>query len=539
MSNADPSGPPQRTFGRPTGTQPIAPPNAGRPSPRPWWRVRPSTVVIIGAVLIMVASVAVIPIITPAVDRWLAAHRPAPAPAVPHDPGPPVSTGSNTRGGPGVGDPYFPDYGSSGYNARKYTIDLNWNPDAHILSGSTRMDATSDHLLRSFYVDLVLPVTKITVNGRPATFSRQSLYDVRINPEHAVAAHARFHVSVTYAGNPADYHIGNTRPWLVTGDEVSAAGEPEGSAWWYPANDHPSDPATFDVSVRVPAGLDVISNGRLLSRDSRNEAGFDTWHWATPETLDTYQSLLSIGRYQIKQGTADGLPYVYAVSEQLSQRQRAKAFANLALTPKIISDEESIYGPYPYDAIGGLVTGHNLWYDGLESATRPVYAARDMTSGNASGLLTHELAHMWFGDHVTLKQWNDIFINEAYASFTQWWRTEKTGGRSADAQLLKTYDDYAKKPDLWQISMIDPGRDHLFDAVYLRGPMTLQALRNVIGDHAFFKLARQWAQRGGVHSLEDWMVMAEQVSGKNLDGFFQAWLYGPTAPARTRANGLA
>lgn len=537
MSNADPPGTPRRTFGRPPATPP-APPPPSRPSSRSGPRVQPSTIVIITAVLIMVASLAVIPVVSPAVDRWLQPHRP-PGHSVPHDPGPPVSTGNRHRGGPGVGDPYYPDYGSSGYDARKYTIDLNWAPASHTLSGSTVIDARAEHLLRSFYVDLVLPVTRITVNGTPASFARESTYDVRIMPRHAVAAHADFHVRVTYGGNPADYRFGNITPWIVTGDEVSAASEPEGSAWWYPADDHPSDPATYDVSVRVPAGLQVISNGRLISRHSRNEVGFDTWHWATDQTMDTYQSLLSIGRYEIKQGTADGRPYVYAVSDRLSARQRARAFANLARTPEIIADEESIYGPYPYGEIGGLVPGHELWYDGLESATRPVYAARDMTSGNASGLLTHELAHMWFGDHVNLKQWNDVFISEAYASFTAWWRTEKTGGRSADDQLAKTYDDYADKPDFWHISMSDPGRDHLFDVVYLRGPMTLQALRHVIGDDAFFRLARRWAQRGGVHSLEDWMRMAEQVSGKNLDGFFQAWIYGPVAPARTRANGLA
>ncbi|WP_188895361.1 M1 family metallopeptidase [Microlunatus endophyticus] len=537
MSNAEPPEPTQRTFGRPprpgapAPSDPVVPPGPGR-------RIQPSTIVIIALVVIMVVGTAIVPVLTPVVDRWLDQRRP-PDHSVPHDPGPPVSTGSSDRGGPGVGDPYYPDYGSSGYDARKYTINLNWAPKTQKLSGTTTIDARSDHELLSFYVDLVLPVTKITVNGRPARFDREGSYDVRIVPQRAIRAHKAFSVTVTYGGNPANHRIDNVEPWSVTGDEVTAAGEPEGSAWWYPANDHPSDPASYDVSVRVPAGLDVISNGRLVSRDTGHEKSFDTWHWVTPQTLDTYQSLLSIGHYEIEQGTAGRWPYVYAVSDNLSAADRKKAFANLELTPKIISAEENVYGPYPYDAIGGLVTGHDLWYDGLESATRPVYDARDMTHGNASSLLAHELAHMWFGDHVTLKQWNDIFISEAYASFSQWWYAEKTGGRSAASQLQRTYDQYANTPELWHISMIDPGRDHLFDAVYLRGPMTLQALRTVIGDEAFFRLARTWAQRGGVHSLEDWMKLAERISHQDLTGFFQAWIYGPTAPAKTKANGLA
>lgn len=533
MSSADP--PPERSFGRPPAADftPVPPEPA-----KPRWRVQASTIVIIAAVLIMIVGVAVVPVLSPVVDRWLQQRRP-PDHSVSHDPGPPVSTGTKNSGGPGVGDPYYPDYGSSGYNALKYTIDLAWAPDTHRLFGVTRIDARADHELQSFYVDLVLPVTSVWVDGVRARFSRESTYDVKITPAHTVTAHTVFHINVRYGGNPANYHLGAINPWIVTGDEVTAAGEPEGSAWWYPANDHPSDPASYDVTVTVPDGLEVISNGRLISSTVDPETGLEAWHWKTPETLDTYQSLLSIGHYQIRRGMADGLPYVYAVSDQLSRSDRAKAFANLAKTPKIISTEASVYGPYPYDAIGGLVTGHNLWYDGLESATRPVYDKRDLTRGDASSLLAHELAHMWFGDHVTLKQWNDIFDSEAYASFSQWWYAEKTGGPTANSRLRKTYNDYLKSPGFWQVSMTDPGRDHLFDAVYLRGPMTLQALRNVIGDQAFFELSRRWAQRGGTHSLEDWMELAHQVSGKDLNGFFQAWLYGPTPPAKTRANGLA
>ena len=86
--------------------------------------------------------------------------------------------------------------------------------------------------------------------------------------------------------------------------------------------------------------------------------------------------------------------------------------------------------------------------------------------------------------------------------------------------------------------MIDPGRPHLFDAVYVRGPMTLQALRNVIGDDAFFRLARDWAQATGSRSLEEWMAAAQAVTTVNLDPFFQAWIYSPSAPARTAENGF-
>jgi len=282
----------------------------------------------------------------------------------------------------------------------------------------------------------------------------------------------------------------------------------------------------------------VISNGRLVSRDDRTEVGFDTWRWVCDQPMNTYQSFISIGQYALRQGSAGGRPYVYAVSEQLSAPARRAAFKNLAKTPQIVADLESYWGRYPYRQLGGLVPAHRMWFAGLEAATRPIYDAASITRGDATDLLTHELAHMWYGDHVPVKQWNDIFNSEGYASFSEWLRTERTGGRSADAALRATYQRLKDNDDFWRVTMIDPGRDHLFDAVYYRGPMTLQALRNVMGDDAFFRFSRDWATRGRPSSLEQWMAAAQTYTSTDLTPFFDAWIRGDTAPAPIAANGL-
>ena len=107
-------------------------------------------------------------------------------------------------------------------------------------------------------------------------------------------------------------------PWRTGDDEWTVAGEPESSAWWYPANDHPSDPALLDVSVRVPKGYQAISVGRLASKDTAQEADFDTWHWVMSEPMPTYASFLAIGHYELREGKADGRPYVYAASTRFS-----------------------------------------------------------------------------------------------------------------------------------------------------------------------------------------------------------------------------
>jgi aminopeptidase N len=107
-----------------------------------------------------------------------------------------------------------------------------------------------------------------------------------------------------------------------------------------------------------------------------------------------------------------------------------------------------------------------LGFGGLETQTRPVYGARSILNQDFSpGLLDHEQAHMWFGDNVTVRQWNDIFTNEAYASWAEWGVTERAGGRKTNDVLNRAYERLKDRDDFWKITMINPGKAHLFDAV--------------------------------------------------------------------------
>ena len=107
---------------------------------------------------------------------------------------------------------------------------------------------------------------------------------------------------VAYSGKPGEIKQGDVQPWLATDGEWTVAGEPESSAWWYPANDHPSDPALMDVSIRVPAGMEAISVGRLESADAGNEKNFDTWHWIARQPMATYLNFMTIGQLRAEAG---------------------------------------------------------------------------------------------------------------------------------------------------------------------------------------------------------------------------------------------
>ena len=501
------------------------------PPPAPV-RHRPHRVAYLFAFLLPLALVAVLAAPFGLVWAWArqSPNQPPAAAAATPDPA--------RAGQPGVGDPYFPTYGSSGYDALSYQIFVDWDADRESLTGTTTITAKATQPLRSFFYDLALTTTSVTVNGAPATFAKRGFQDVEVTPAAPIAAGATFQVEVGYSGAPGRVKKGKG-PWWVTGQEWTVAGEPESSAWWFPANDHPSDPARVDISVRVEAGTEVISIGRLESRDTGREQDFDTWHWVADRPVVTYATFLSIGQYDLRTGDADGRPFLYAVSRQLPADQRARAFATLEKSGPAVRQLEAMFGPYPFADLGGVVPAHSMWFGGLETQTRPVYDRRAiLDEGFGEDLVVHELAHMWYGDNVTLRQWNDIFCNEAYASWAQWGYAERVGGPDANKQLNAAYERTRSKPAFWQVTMIDPGASHLFDAVYLRGPMALQALRNLIGDDAFFTLAREWGQRPGTRSLEEWMVMAQASTKIDLLPFFQAWIYSPTAPARTAANGF-
>ena len=222
-------------------------------------------------------------------------------------------TGSSD-GQPGVGDPYYPDAGSSGYDATKYQIAVNWDPVTETMTATTTISARALQPLSSFYFDLALQTDRVSVNGKDAAFEKRGFADVRVLPAEPIPADSDFEVVVHYSGAPGKITPRDVRPWWSSGKEWIVAGEPESAAWWFPSDDHPSDPALMDISVRVPTGLQVVSVGRLESKGHRREADSTPGAWS-PANRWPPIGFRSIGKYQLVEGIADQRPYVYAVSD--------------------------------------------------------------------------------------------------------------------------------------------------------------------------------------------------------------------------------
>ena len=521
MSSVDPR------WGPPTG-----PPAGGPLPPQP----RPPGFVYLLAVVLPLALVAALLLPLGLAEVW---RRVAPQTSAAGS-GAGAAGGSVVDGSRGVGDPYYPDAGNGGYDVTRYQIRVSWDPRTEVLSGTTTISARSLQGLHSFFLDLRLNITEVSVDGQDAGLAKDGDTDWRVTPAQPLPAGRDFTVVVAYDGQPGDTtDADGGHPWTRTGEEWLVTGEPESAAWWFPSNDHPSDPALMDISLRVPRGLQAISVGRLVSADEGGEDAWDTWHWVSRRPMATYLAFAAIGSYALQQGVVDGLPYVYAVTVQLSAADRQTAFTALQTSDEKVRVLSELFGPYPFTELGGVVVAADVPFDGLESQTRPVYKAKSILDARYSdNLVTHELAHMWFGNHVTVRQWNDIFESEAYASWAYWAWREQTGGATAQSELTRIFARARDAKDFWRVTMADPGRRNLFTTVYVRGPMALQALRNVMGDEAFTRLNTEWAQDPGTRSLEDWMAKAQSLTPTDLGPFFQAWIYGTTAPAQTAANGL-
>ncbi len=478
--------------------------------------------VLIGLVLALLVVVAVV------VYPWRSSDSAPSASAPAADASLPVA------GAEGIGDPYFPLAGNGGYDVTGYDIQIRYDPATDRLEGDTTITALATESLSRFNLDLRLAASAVTVDGQPAGI-RQDGGELQVTPAQPVRAGQPMVVQVDYAGVPSDIADGDgaAEPWTRTADGAVAVGEPESAAWWFPSNDHPSDKATIAVTATVPAGVEAISNGALLGGPEPVEPGWEKWRWKATAPMATYLVFVAIGQYDIVRRDTPYGPYLAAYAEGLDPQVAAAARASVERTPEITGFLAEIFGPYPFNNLGGVVPDAPTMGFALETQTRSVYGPVFFGGGENIRVVVHELAHQWFGNSVSIRQWRDIWLNEGFATYAEWLYEERTGGATAQQTAALRYARLPADADFWRIPPGDPGAATvLAGPVYSRGAMALQALRVKVGDEDFFTALRTWAteRHDGNGSVQDFLALLERVSGENVDDVAQAWLFSPTKP---------
>jgi len=426
-------------------------------------------------------------------------------------------------------DPYLPKNGNLGYRVSRYELDLEYKVAINRLSGSATITAATLTELAEFTLDLsdAMTVSKVLVNGKRAAHFDSRERKLRVRLASTLPSGAAMSIVVHYRGAPRPIrsYWGDVGFEELT-DGALVAGQPNGAASWFPCDDHPSAKASYRIRISADNPYRVIANGKLVSR--RRRAAQTIWAYEQPEPTSTYLVTLQIGIYEAVQLTTTPVPMNAALPERL----RRNFDHDFARQPEMMALFVELFGPYPLANGYAVVVTDDALDIPLEAQGVSIFGANHCDGSRSSErLVAHELAHQWFGNSVTVRQWRDIWLHEGFACYAEWLWSEHSGGPHAD-QLARGYHDRLRKAPQ-NLLLTDPGpRDMFDDRVYKRGALTLHTLRRELGDGKFFALLKDWTTRYRHASVvtDDFTTLAADYSDHSLAPLWDAWLYSRALP---------
>jgi aminopeptidase N len=448
---------------------------------------------------------------------------------------------------PALPDPYIPGSGTPDFTAGHYDLHLEVKLAANRIAGKAHLEGTVLQPVSRVELDLhALTVGKVTARSghRTVKVARTSIRGDRlvIDLGSRLDAGTELALDVTYSGVPQMLKgMWGEIGWEELDDGVLVAGQPNGAQTWFPCVDHPSVKSTYRITVSTDAGYLPVCNG--LPTGHRRRSSREEWTWELRDPSPSYLVTVQIGRYQLvavpahshrDAGTGHHVPVFLAVSPALQDQAQSV----LGLQTDMMDCFSRHYGPYPFDRYTAVVTDDDLEIP-LEAASLSIFGANHLDGSWASErLVAHELAHQWFGNALTLRQWKDIWLHEGFACYSEWLWSAESAHASLATQARRAWRGLFFKPR--HLVVADPGPELMFDdRIYKRGALALYALRCAVGAEVFSGIIRSWVAENR-HSTVDTAMFLEhadrqaQAAGhqKRLaTRVLDPWLFQPELPS--------
>ncbi len=423
-------------------------------------------------------------------------------------------------GSDGLNDRLYPKLGNSGYDTQHYNIELQFWPQEYRIGGITSIYAVATQALSSFNLDLFgLTVESVAVNGEAAGFERID-HELIVTPVSELESGDAFTVEVTYAGRPVP--LKDPAIWwqqlgwqFFPQDFYLTVSEPSGAMNWYPCNNHPRDKATYSIQVTVPADLTAISNG-VLTEQLANTDDTTTFVWEMDAPMASRDVLVAVGDFVLVRDDTGPVPIRHYVPRDMAEYVPEVLFETQAMMAWLIDK----FGPYPFAEFGvAVIPGFR---GSTNHQTMPVIGPGYMTAE----YLIHSLAHAWYGNSVSITSWEDMWLKEGIVTYFDMIWPYDAWQQSSKNEIIAYFGHTLAGP-------ARPDVDNLYGAApYYGGALAMDALRTEAGDDIFYAILRQFHERyqGGSASTADFIAVAEDVSGRDLAAFFDAWLYGDELP---------
>lgn len=334
-------------------------------------------------------------------------------------------------------DRYTPGHGCADYRVEHYDLELDCRLASNRLIGKSVMTAVSRGKLKTIVLSLAgLRASKISVKsaGKSVKVAKyaQREEQLLITLVEPIGKDKKFSTQIRYEGNPVpSVGLWGDVGWEELADGVLVAGQPTGAPTWFPCNDHPSQKASYRISVSTDANYRPVCNGTLVAHSVKSSR--ETWVYEQLEPMASYLATVQIGRYELvplsdqprgaHRMDTEQVPLAVAVSPRL----RARALAGLAKQRAMMDTFEYCFGPYPFPGYTVVVTEDELDIP-LEAQTLSIIGRNHLDrSWEAQRLVAHELSHQWFGNSLTVSSWEDIWLHEGFACYAEWIWSEASG----------------------------------------------------------------------------------------------------------------